>query len=310
MSNEVPEGLSNLGGEADPNAWHFASRHGPLPNPVGHTFPLLTHNDEGLWRLIGTGFYISGDGLFVTARHLIDDVVDNGRQIAPLAIMHLWSETGLFGPESYLLRPVMQCWLSDNSDVALGVGAHATNNRTGVTLGHRSWPLSWTMPTVGTPAATYTFPNHSIDLTVGAQTIRSQPDLYAGNILEVGDFRDQLLVPYPYMHVGFRIHGAASGGPVTSGGGVVGVNCRFMDPDGPGVVAQIRTLQDSYIDNAVLGGETVERRVTFGELVAAGWVTARHYTPDTVPKQPGHLTRFDVIPISAPGPALESVVQS
>jgi len=211
---------------------------------------------------------------------------------------------------THLLRPVMQCWLGDNVDVALGVGAHATNNRTGAALAHWSWPLSWTMPTVGTPAATYAFPNHSIDHTVGAQTIRCQPDLYAGNILEVGDFRDRVLVPYPYMHVSFCIHEGASGGPVTSGGVVVGVNCRGIDLDPPGVVAQIRTLQDSFIDNAVLLEETAERRVTFGELVAAGVVTARHYTPDTVPKQPGHLIRLDVIPISARGPASEIVVQS
>ena len=50
--------------------------HGPLPNPVGHTFPLLSHNDQGLWRLIGTGFYISGDGLFVTAAHVVEDVLE------------------------------------------------------------------------------------------------------------------------------------------------------------------------------------------------------------------------------------------
>jgi len=50
--------------------------HGPLPNPVGHTFPLLSPNDQGLWRLIGTAFYISGDGLFVTAAHVVEDVLE------------------------------------------------------------------------------------------------------------------------------------------------------------------------------------------------------------------------------------------
>ena len=206
MSDESRQGLRNLGGEADPNSWHFAAPHGPLPNPVGHTFPLLTHDATNVWRLIGTGFYISGDGLFVTARHVIDDVLDGDRQEAPLAIMHLWSESGLFGPESYLLRPIMQCWLGDNADVALGVAAQATNNRTGAALAHWSWPLSWATPPVGTPAATYAFPNHSIEQTASGQLFRFSPDLYPGDILEVGDFRDQLLAPYPYMHVGFHIH--------------------------------------------------------------------------------------------------------
>ena len=97
MPNPIP---SPLGGEADGNTWDFDAGEGPLPNPVGHTFPLLKHNDAGEWRLVGTGFYISSDGLFVTAKHVIDDVFENGRQVWPLAIMHLRSESGLFGVRS------------------------------------------------------------------------------------------------------------------------------------------------------------------------------------------------------------------
>ena len=300
----------DLGGEADPNAWHFAAPHGPLPNPVGHTFPLLTHDAKGQWRLIGTGFYVSGDGLFVTAGHVVDDVLEGDLQVAPLVIMHLWSESGLFGPQSYLLRPIMQCWVGDTADVVLGVAAHARNNRTGVALSHWSWPLSWETPAVGQPAATYAFPNHSIEQTAGGQIFRFQPDLYPGTVVEIGEFRDRVLVPYPYMQVSFKIHGAASGGPVASGNAVVGVNCRFMKPDGPGVAVQIRTLQDSFIDDAVLLGETVQRRVTFAELVEAGALTARGFVGDSVPKQAGRLVRFDRVPASAPGPGLEMAVQA
>jgi hypothetical protein len=302
----MPDSLANRGGEADPNSWHFIAAHGPLPNPVGHTFPLLSHDVSGAWRLIGTGFYISGDGLFVTARHVIDDVLDGDRQIAPLAIMHLWLESGVFGPESYLLRPIMQCWLGDRADIALGVAAGATNTQTGAALSHWSWPLSWRMPCLGAPAATYAFPNHSVEQTADGQIFRFQPDVYPGSVLEIGDSRDQLLVPYPFMHVGFHIHGAASGGPVHSSSlGVVGVNCRFMDPEGPGVVAQIRCLQNAFIDDMILLGETLQRRVTFAELVSAGVVTARDYAPNAVPPQTGRLVRLDSVPITSLGPILK-----
>jgi hypothetical protein len=62
-----------LGGEIDPNAWHFSrlGEAGPVPNPVGHTFPLLTHGENQRWRLIGTGFYINDVGFFATARHVV-----------------------------------------------------------------------------------------------------------------------------------------------------------------------------------------------------------------------------------------------
>jgi len=294
-----------LGGEADSNTWHFAAPHGPLPNPVGHTFPLLTHNATGTWRLIGTGFYISADGLFVTAKHVIEDVWRENCQISPLAILHLQSETGLFGAQEYLLRPIMQCWLGDSADVALGVAARATNNNTGEVLSHWKWPLSWADPQVCTKTATYAFPNHAIEPTDAGQTFHFRPDLYAGIIQEVGDFRDRLLVPYPYMHVDFRIHHAASGGPVVGeDGAVIGVNCRDMDPAGPGVVAQIRCLQDAFIDDAVLSGETAPRRVTFSELVSAGVVTVKNYVAVAVPSQSGHIVRFEV-PITTRGPDLE-----
>lgn len=294
-----------LGGEVDANAWHFIAPHGPLPNPVGHTFPLLSHDETGVWRLIGTGFYISADGLFVTAKHVIEDVWLKDQQISPLAIMHLRSESGLFGAQEYLLRPIMQCWLGNAADIALGVAAQATNNATGEVLSHWRWPLSWVTPEVGTKTATYAFPNHAIENSEAGQTFHFHPDLYAGTVQEVGGFRDRVLVPYPYIHVDFRIHHAASGGPVVGGDGtVIGVNCRGMDPAGPGVVAQIRCLQDAYIDDAVLAGEAEPRRVTFSELVAAGVVIARDFAAGAVPLQSGRTVRLEA-PVTARGPALK-----
>ncbi len=307
----MAKSVTNLGGEADPQSWHFTAPHGPLPNPVGHTFPLLTHDADGRWRLIGTGFYISGDGLFVTARHVIEDVLDRDRQVAPLVIMHLRSESSLFGPESYLLRPIAQCWLGETADVALGAAARATNSRTGEVLSHWSWPLSWHPPEVGDRAATYAFPNHSVRQTGTGRTFRFVPDLYPGSILEIGQFRDRLLVPFPYMHVGFHIHGAASGGPVLIEGiGVVGVNSRFMDPDGPGVVAQIRCLQDAFLDDVILLGEDRERTVTFQQLIDARAVTVKHFAENVVATQNGRLVRLDRVPAVAPGPTLEMSIWS
>jgi hypothetical protein len=298
----LPQGL---GGEADPNSWDFVAPHGPLPNPVGHTFPLLTHDSAGVWRLIGTGFYISGDGLFVTAKHVIEEVWVQDRQVCPLVILHLCSDSGLFGPQEYLLRPLMQCWVGDRADVALGVAAQVTHNVTGEILSHWSWPLSWTEPETAVRASTYAFPNHSIELTGTHQTFHFQPDLYSGIIQEAGNFRDRVLVPYAYMHVDFRIHGAASGGPVVGpNGSVIGVNCRYMEPNGPGVTAQIRCLEGAYIDDVVLTREDTPRRITFSELVSAGAVKVTDYVPSAVAPQTGHTLRF-TLPVTAPAPSLQ-----
>lgn len=294
-----------LGGETDSNAWDFLAPHGPLPNPVGHTFPVLSHDTSGVWRLIGTGFYISADGLFVTAKHVIEDVLIEDQQTLPLAIMHLRSASDLFGADEYLLRPILQCWIGDNADIVLGVAAQATNNATGKILSHWSWPLSWTTPEVGIRTATYAFPNHTLESSDTGQVFHFHPDLYAGTVQEVGNCRDRVLVPYPYMQVDFRIHKAASGGPVVgTDGTVIGVNCREMDPAGPGVVAQIRCLQDAYIDYAMIADRCEPRRVTFSELVAAGSVTVNNYAPGTIPEQSGRTVLFGAA-ITARGPSIE-----
>ena len=196
MANNSP--LPPLGGELPADAWNFVGSHGPLPNLVGHTFPILTQNTHGLWNLVGTGFYISSDGLFVTAKHVIQDVFRDGRQMFPVAILHLYSPTGLFGPDSYLMRPIGQCWLADQADIALGVAATATNNATGEQLSHPSWRLSWAVPTVGSRVGTYAFPNHAIVTDAnGHQTLRFRPDVYLGVVHEAGDFRDRVIMPVP-----------------------------------------------------------------------------------------------------------------
>jgi hypothetical protein len=310
------EQVPRLGGEADPNSWHFQriDKAGPLPNPIGHTFPLLTHDDQGIWSLVGTGFYISEDGLFVTARHVMEHVLRDGRQVAPLVILHAWSSSGLFVTSAILFRPISQCWLSDQADLALGVAATATNNQTGEVLRHWCWPLSWSMPAVGTPIGTYAFPRHTV--SGDGREFVFQPELYPGYVLHAADFRDSSMITFPYLEVDCRIHGSASGGPIVQNGGrVVGANCtewpdNLDHPPGPGFGVQIRCLKEAYIDNAVLVGEHEPRRVTFDEIVRAGCISVENYAArNSNDPLSGTLIRFDEVPVSAAHPKIVFVQQ-
>jgi hypothetical protein len=306
MTDPVPP----LEGAAGPNGGHFAADHGPLPNPVGHTFPLVSHDADANWRLIGTGFYISYDGLFVTARHVVEDVLRDGHQVQPLAIFHLLSSSGLFGPQEYLVRPVAQCWIGERADIALGVARTMPNNRTGQTLiTPWRWPLLWTPPPIGTAVGTNAFPNHVIERAADRQLIRWHPDFYFGVIQGAGDYRDNVMVPYPYFYADYRIHGGSSGGPVfLQGSGVYGVNCTELKPHGPGFGAQVRCLQDAFIEENLSSDEQAPRRVTFAELVSGGVLTVTGFTPGSIAPQPGRLVRFDTILPTARGPDMEFVV--
>ena len=298
-----------LGGEVDPNAWHFSrlGEDGPLPNPTGHTFPLLTHDSDGRWRVVGTGFYINDGGFFVTARHVIEDVLQDGEQISPLVVIHLRSESGLFGPSEFLLRPIRQCWLGDPEDIALGVMAPTTNKTTGEGLKNWTWTLTWAEPTIGASAATYAFPNHLV--VEEGHRIRFAPHAYAGRIQAVGELRDSIRMPFPFLQVDFRIHGAASGGPILSGGHVVGVNCSEYEnidhPPGPGFGAQSKCLADSFLDDIVLPSENSPRRVTFDELVRAGCINVQSYiVRNHNASARGRLIQLN-LPVTAAAPAIE-----
>lgn len=273
-----------LGGEADPNRWYFAKHgeEGPLPNPSGHTFPLLTHDETGKWSLVGTGFYVSDNGLFVTARHVIEHVCRDGKQVLSLVILHLHSDVGLFGPSECLFRPIMQCWLGATEDIAFGVAATATNRKTGQELRNWTWTLSWQTPPKGAPVGTYAFPNHI--LSDGGTRISFRPDAYVGTVQESGDFRDKVLMPFPYLQVDFRIHGAASGGPIFNDGRVVAVNCtewpeNIDHPVGPGFGAQIRCLKDAFVEDVVPLEGGPPRRMSFDELVRTGSISVANYLP-------------------------------
>jgi hypothetical protein len=64
--------------------------------------------------LVGTGFFITTNGLFVTARHvLMDDVFDlAGRQRYPIGLIQF------VDPNIYIQRPVLRCAPHRVADVA------------------------------------------------------------------------------------------------------------------------------------------------------------------------------------------------
>lgn len=299
-----------LGGETDPNAWHFSrlGEEGPLPNPVGHTFPLLTHDHDGRWRLVGTGFYINDGGFFVTARHVIEEVLDGNKQGAPLVVLHLHSPNGLFGASECHFRPIAQCWISDGADVALGVAAKATHKATGEVMKNWTWTLSWEEPADRSLVHTYAFPNHLV--VDEGRRIRFAPHAYSGRVLSTGEFRDRVMLPFPYIEVDFRIHGAASGGPIICGSYIVGINCTELrenldHPPGPGFGVQSRCLADAFLDNVVLPTESSPRRVTFNELVCAGVINVQGHSPpsETAPEK-GQLVDLTMAP-TVPLPRIE-----
>jgi hypothetical protein len=311
MTEDDGSTLKSLGGEMAPGSWDFMAPHGPLPNPIGHVFPIMSHDSSGVWRLIGTGFHIGPRGLFVTAKHVIEDVFEHGKfapgkQVAAIAILQMYAQPGLFGPDGYAMRPITHSWLGDQADIALGTAAQMVKTETGEQMPDpRVLRLSWNMPQVGDDVQTFAFPNATFSPTADTQTFNCRPNAYGGKVEEIGDFRDKVKMPFPFIQANFVMHGGASGGPVFGpDGGVVGVNSTYFPPHGPGFITQIRCLQDSFVERVKTPDGTSVSHVTFAELVAAGLIDSVDFNGNALPHQSGTFIRLDEIEITAPAPAL------
>jgi hypothetical protein len=123
-------------------------------------------------------------------------------------------------------------------------------------------------------------------------------------------FEDKILMPFPYLQVDFRIHGAASGGPIFNDGRVVAVNCtewpeNIDHPVGPGFGAQIRCLKDAFIEDVVPMEGGPPRRMSFDEFVRTGSISVANYLPrDADAPLSGSVLRLDM-PTTAKRPEVE-----
>ncbi|MFN4775845.1 MAG: hypothetical protein ACK5L4_08530 [Pseudanabaena sp.] len=80
-------------------------------------FPILKKDKYGDFYLIGTGFFITDNGIFVTAKHVLLDVIDeNGGQTHSIFLVQ-------FLEEGYLYRPILRCTSHEVADITVGISA-------------------------------------------------------------------------------------------------------------------------------------------------------------------------------------------
>src|SRR5437867_2570753 len=111
-SDPIPPEHPHLHGEAPRGLYGFEDETGAPVEGGEAIIPLLELIDDSQWRLIGTGFFITGSGLFVTAKHVLVPAHESGHPIAT------WQ---LIPPNQYLIRPVDQLRFHETTDLAIGV---------------------------------------------------------------------------------------------------------------------------------------------------------------------------------------------
>ena len=84
--------------------------------PLQAIFPILKEIGEGKNQMIGTGFFITKIGHFVTAKHVIEDIynIQERMQSNPIHAIHFVEGF------SVLVRNITAIIVHNNSDLAIG----------------------------------------------------------------------------------------------------------------------------------------------------------------------------------------------
>jgi len=213
-------------------------------------FPILKQVDA-IWKMVGTGFFISNTGIFVTAKHVIEDVLDkDGKPMCPICGFQL-----LEG-DKYAIRDIIGCQSNTKSDVAVGVLRPMTHKITAEPLYNKIIPLATLQPRIGSRVVTYAYPESTVELEEQLQTVELQARFYDGRLEEYyPNGRDSSMLPFPCYRGSVRILGGASGGPVLDEKSrAFGVNCTGIDGTDIGFFARINEIFALSVGDVNLNG--------------------------------------------------------
>jgi hypothetical protein len=265
---EGNKGIERLAGEASPGLHSFIDLDGS--NTLGHQviFPILKQVDEDRLELIGTGFFISVNGLFVSAKHVLRDPFDSaGNQKYPICMIHFLPDN------SYKFRNILWCSSHNTADIAIGLAEPVENSETREPLRNAVLTLTTSAPALGETIITYAYPKHRIGNWERKQILEFHPSFYEGQILEpLPHGRGKL--PGSGYQTNIHIHGGASGGPVVGKSSrVFAINCSSFDgaPDISSVSRIDEILALEIRDARLPDGQEIPS-ATIADLARAGWV--------------------------------------
>lgn len=197
--------ISDFVGSGDIEKFVSKDKNGNDIDPMRACFPILEQVDVGQFRILGTGFFVLNFGVFLTAKHVFEDVLDftTGEQFRPVVIVHAVDDG------SYLTRMVSEIVISNNSDVALCLACNVGEN--GFKIKNKVIDISFEHPLVGSRIFTYAYPESEHF----SESINIVDGIYPGVIKAFHPTkRDSVFLRWPVFETDLHIYGGASGGPV------------------------------------------------------------------------------------------------
>jgi hypothetical protein len=265
----MQHGVNQLSGAAQRGRYGFRGSDGQITDDTRAIFPILKQEGSDP-VVVGTGFYISHNGIFVTARHCFESCPGQISEKASFAVFHL------LPGNQYTWRPVLRAWHSSIADVAVGVAAPMQHNETSGSLSNDVMTLTTERPAIGAHVATYAYAGSSFHKFETHKELRLQPDFYEGQIFDYfPNGRDKSSVNWPVFETSLHIHGGASGGPVVNERGTVfAINTSsFEGALDVSYVTPIDFILDAIVEKVVVDINAGPVSMTIKELARRGFIT-------------------------------------
>ena len=185
-------------------------------------------------RLIGTAFNVHPSGLFVTARHVIQEALDVCSSDPTASIFVMWIGSGADEDvEDLLGGPIPAHLFQINEYHDVGIIQTRALLKDGVPATYPVISVDTRIPKLGSPVAGVGYTKMAIDRDGESPTLREidinqAVHFSAGDVLDIYPVaRDSATLPFPCFLTTARFDGGMSGGPVFSGesGKACGVIC-------------------------------------------------------------------------------------
>lgn len=245
---------------------HCAPEHVALAMEC--VFPLCAQGKGKKWRFIGTAFFINHFGVFVTAKHVIQEFLDGRSSPEDDALC------GFLVMRDNTVAPLRVLHASAHltADVAVGRLALLQNRETGEIRPTMSFPMTMKPAPVGQQAFTFAYPQTVVDASQSPQKFQIAPWFFDGAVTQhFPSGRDRVMLPGNVYETCITIKGGASGGPVyDENGNVFGVNSTGIDGTDISYVSSISDIMDLVICDMNHPDGTHWDTITIRELIELG----------------------------------------
>ncbi len=211
---------------------------GELSPPRETIFPIFRLDENNCYYLVGTGFFIANDGIFITAKHVIEEIVEHENDAY---ILHFYGDT-------YVMRKMAFFTLHEEADIAVAMLDRIQFKDSGLYLDNSWSAINLNKPNLGDNLSTYAYPKTMVRRE-DVQSIDVIPTVYEGEIVKVYPIqRDSLMIRSPCYQVEMGIAGGASGGPVfDESGKVVAINTSSVEGESVTFVSCIQAILDTSV---------------------------------------------------------------